>query len=104
MSVGVLIGEQGEMSDRRDGVIGKTIGALGEIGDFLALFIGQDRRNFAVKFHAFNRQISLDGGDFGRRGANGSFVGIGALDCRPHIFPGIMQLREQGLERGFFPA
>jgi hypothetical protein len=39
----------------RDDVVRKIIGTLREIGNLLALFIGQDWRNFAVKFHAFNR-------------------------------------------------
>lgn len=42
-------------ADACDDAVHKVVRALLEIGDLLALFIGQDGRDFAVNFHAFNR-------------------------------------------------
>jgi hypothetical protein len=48
----------------RNELVRKIIGMLLKIGNLLALFISRNGTDFAVKFHAFNRQISLNAGDF----------------------------------------
>ena len=87
------------LSGVADGLVRKSVRAPPEITDLLTLFIGQDRRDFAVNFHPFNRQIGLDGGHLGRRGAHSGLVGVAGLDGRAQIFPGGVQLAEQWLQR-----
>jgi hypothetical protein len=93
-------------ADAGDDSIHEIVQSRLHLAQLLTLIAGQKGVDFAKELEAFNCQVGFNGGHLGRRGAHGSFGGVGRLNRRAQARARVVQPHEQtreivlvGLER-----